>query len=79
MPGTPLSHLRPSQEQGGNNNDDRAERGSIQAENQRALIEEDLNNCGYVTQNATHNERSPLLSTRGPGSRVGTYSNLNSL
>ena len=79
MPGTPLSHLRPPQEEGDNNNDDRAERGFIQAENQRALIEADLNNTGYATQDATHTERSPLLSSGGQGSRVGTYSSLNSL
>ena len=79
MPGTPLSHLRPPQEQGDNNDDDTAGRGSIQAENQSALIEADLNNSGYGTQDQIHNERSPLLSSGGRRSGVGTYSNLNSL
>ena len=92
MPGTPLSHLQPPHEQVDNNNDDRAERGSIQAGNQRSLIEEDLCNSlnghteadirrqqssGVVTQDPPHSERSPLLSNGGR--RCGTYSSLNSL
>ena len=92
MPGTPLSHLQPPQEQVDNNNDDRAERGSIQAENQRSLIEADLRYSlnghtevdigrhypsGDVCQDPPHSERSPLLSNGGR--RCGTYSSLNSL